>query len=104
MAQRSTGIFPREGYNLDEALKATGASTDLATTAKVNLKHCKTVRVIAISGDADSVVTLGGIEVVPAAASFPYVAHVRGALLADSVCAIAGATPTNCVVYFEKVD
>lgn len=104
MAQRSSGIFPREGFNLDDSLKATGASTDLSGVN--DLTKCFTLRVIAYGLDADSVVTVGGIEAVPAGsnASVPYVAHIRGALLADSTVAIAGASPANVTVYFEKVE
>ena len=102
MAQRSSGIFPREGFNLDEELKATGASTDLS--AKADLRHCKTVRVIAIAGGADAAISIGGIEVIPAATAYPAIAHVRGALLANSTVVAQGADAATSVVYVEKLD
>lgn len=104
MAARSSGIFPREGYNLDDELKCSGASTDLAS--KIDLTTGKTIRVICVAkGNNDNVVTVGGIEAVPTGAvSLPYVAHLRGALLADSVVAIAGTTPENASVFIELVD
>lgn len=101
MAQRSSGIFPREGYNLDDANKATGAATEIAS----ELQHCKTVRIIAFGlGDTTSV-DVEGYEVIAAevGAADPKIVHVRGALLP------AGKTvnitnPGSAAVYFEKVD
>ena len=52
MAQRSTGLFPREGFNLD-ALCEIPVTTPAA--AAVTLTNAKTIRVIAVNlagGDA----------------------------------------------------
>jgi len=46
MAARSSGIFPREGFNLDEAGKITATAT--GTDAPFTLTAAKTIRVIVI--------------------------------------------------------
>ena len=43
MAARSTGLFPREGFNFDAECEI----TTTPTPAKTNLAHAKTIRVIA---------------------------------------------------------
>ena len=91
MAARSTGIFPREGFNLDAELEITTSDT----AAAVTLKHAKTIRVIVIGatrtapvGDGDEgdiTVNIGGKDVVFGAADLDVngvgIAHIRGALL-----------------------
>ena len=107
MAARSSGIFVREGFNLDEEMLVPASGT-----VPANLYHAKTIRVIGInvSGE-DLVVTLGGQEVALAAADADHngvvIAHVRGALCADeaagSAVSITG-TATTDGVYLELVD
>jgi len=43
MAARSTGLFPREGFNFDAECEI----TTTPTPAKTNLAHAKTIRVVA---------------------------------------------------------
>ena len=82
MAQRSTGIFPREGFSLDAELEITTAPT----AAKVTLANAKTIRVIVIGlSGGDATVTVGGQAVVIAEATDldgngVGIAHIRGAL------------------------
>ena len=108
MAARSSGIFPREGFNLDNETEITTAPT----AAAVTLAHAKTIRVIAINvSGTDLVATIGGQEVALSDADADHngvvIAHLRGALCADepagSACSIAG-TATNDGVYLELVD
>ena len=91
MAQRSTGIFPREGFNLDAELEITTADT----AASVTLKHAKTIRIIVVGAtrtapvgdgaEGDITVNIGGKDVVFTNVDFDAngvaIAHVRGALL-----------------------
>ncbi len=101
MAQRSTGIFPREGFNLDEENKASGSSTEIGS----DLTYCETVRVIAFDLGADNAVSVEGVEIIPAG-TYPaqYITHVRGALLpVGKTVTIAGTNPEDATVYFEKV-
>lgn len=88
MAARSTGLYPREGFELDEACKLT---TSQAAIAGVTLKYAKTIRVIAIgvsgidnAGTNKLTVTVGGQAVVFQAQDMDpngvYIAHLRGAL------------------------
>lgn len=114
MAQRSTGLFPREGFNLDAELEITTGSV----AAAVTLAHAKTIRVLVIgatvTGDGDVTVTLGGQSVVLLATDFDLngvgIAHVRGALCdADNnvIYAANANTGTSAVaggVYYELVD
>lgn len=112
MAQRSTGLFPREGFNLDDEL----AITSSPVAAAVTLTNAKTIRVIALgltSGASDGVitVTLGGEDVVLAEADADpngaLIGHVRGALCtADNNVsyALAGTTPAVGSVHYELVD
>lgn len=93
MAARSTGIFPREGFNLDKAFEVTESVVD----APVNLSNIRTYRVIVVGiqetpavGDGDVATfnyDLGGKsqgnftadELVAAAdANGVYIAHHRG--------------------------
>ena len=116
MAQRSTGIFPREGFNLDEAGKITATAT--GTDAPFTLTAAKTIRVVVIGaasiddgGTNKITVTLGGQAVVFNAADLDGngvgIAHVRGALCdADDNDAYytLGGTATVGGVFLELVD
>ena len=107
MAARSTGIFVREGFNLDEEMLVPASGT-----VPANLYHAKTIRVIGINVvGTDLVATIGGQAVALSDADADLngvvIAHVRGALCADeptgSTCSITG-TATNDGVYLELVD
>jgi len=113
MAQRSTGLFPREGFNLD----AQAEITTSAVAAAVTLTHAKTIRVIVVNaggiddaGTNKITVTLGGQSVVFNAADLDLngvgIAHVRGALCdADNnVQYVLGGTATASGVFYELVD
>ena len=120
MAQRSSGIFPREGFNLDDSNKVEGAAgTSNDVLCGGVLSHCKTIRVIAYAGAEDLTITLGeGADapaVVAPAGSAPYIAHVRGALITEaaavdgvvpntSINLAAASTSAGAKVYFEKLD
>ena len=102
MAARSSGLFPREGFNLDSECEITTS----AATASVTLAHAKTIRVIGIGVSADVVVTLGGVAVelntADADPNGVVIAHVRGALCtADNDVIYTG---TAAGVFFELVD
>lgn len=53
MTARSTGIFPREGFNLDNSFQLDDTGS---TVSPVNLRHCRTIRVVMVNtvltGDA----------------------------------------------------
>ena len=105
MAARSSGMFPREGFNLDAECEIT--STPAA--AKTTLAHAKTIRVIGLGVATDvTTVTLGGATVVldPADAdpNGVVIAHVRGALTAGSNSVSYAATGTVSGVFYELVD
>jgi len=106
MAARSTGIFVREGFNLDEEMQITGA------TVPANLYHAKTIRIIGIGvTGTDLVATIGGVDVALSSADADQngvvIAHLRGALCADeptgSSVALTGTAPTGGV-FLELVD
>jgi hypothetical protein len=113
MAQRSSGIFPREGFNLD----AQCAITTTPTAAAVTLAHAKTIRIIVLgaagidnAGTNKITVTLGGIATVfnlqdldPNGVG---IAHVRGALcdINNNVSYTLGGTGTVTGVFYELVD
>ena len=102
MAARSTGVFPREGFNLDAECEITTSSASASTT----LTSAKTIRVIGIGVSADVVATLGGVDVALNAADADpngvVIAHVRGALCgADNNVIYTG---TAAGVFYELVD
>jgi len=83
---RSTGLFPREGFNLDSDLKLTASQVDKGVT----LASAKTIRVIGLgvsgidnAGTNKLTVTVGGQVVTfnlrDADPNGVYIAHVRGA-------------------------
>ena len=56
MAARSTGIFPREGFNLDNAFEV----TEVTAQAPVTLSNVRTYRVIIVGAQVTPAVGDGG--------------------------------------------
>ena len=113
MAAKSSGMFPREGFNLDAELAITSSSV----AAKVTLAYAKTIRVILIgaagiddAGTNKVTVTLGGQVVEFNAADLDAngvgIAHIRGALCdADNnVQYTLGGTATVGGCFYELLD
>ena len=112
MAQRSSGLFPREGFNLDAELEITAVDA----TGAVTFAHAKTIRIIVLGLDATAddgvcTVNIGGKDVVIDQATDVKdnvgIAHVRGALCdADNLVkyTLSGAGATVAGVYYELVD
>ncbi len=107
MAARSTGIFPRENFNLDAELEITTSTT----AAAVTLANAKTIRVIVLGlSGGDATVTIGGESLVIAEATDldkngVGIAHVRGALCdADNNVSYALSAGTVGGVFYELVD
>ena len=107
MAARSTGLFPREGFNLDSQAEI----TTTPTAAAVTLKHAKTIRVIVIGlTGGDATVTLGGEAVTIAVATDldqngVGIAHIRGALCdADNNVSYSLSAGSVGGVFYELVD
>jgi hypothetical protein len=107
MAARSTGIFPRENFNLDGECEITTSPV----AASITLANAKTIRVILVgaagiddAGTNKVTVTLGG-QVLEFNAAVG-VAHVRGALCdADNnVQYTLGGTATVGGCFYELVD
>lgn len=107
MAARSSGVFPREGFNLDDELKATGASTVLTGW---HLDYAKTIRCICLDPGATTTLTLGGHAVAAAGANADadangaLIIHVRGALLNHEAAGTVAANAGTGTWYFELVD
>lgn len=102
MAARSTGIFVREGFNLDEEMLVPASGT-----VPANLYHAKTFRVIGINVvGTDLVATIGGQEVALSDADADrngvVIAHVRGALCTADNNVIYTGTADG--VFYELVD
>ena len=108
MAQRSTGLFPREGFNLDAELEITLSAVEAAVT----LKNAKTIRVIVIGlSGGDATVTLGGQSVVITEANDldgngVGIAHIRGALCDDPANTVEYSLSAGTVggVFYELLD
>jgi len=113
MAARSSGVFPREKFDLDAAM----ALTDTPTAAALTLTSYRTIRVIVIgaasidNGGVNKIdVTLGGQVVTFNAADLDAngvgLAHVRGSLCdADNnVSYTLGGTGTVVACYIDAVD
>lgn len=113
MAARSTGMFPREGFDLDENLVVTTSDA----TAPVTLKNIKTIRVIligaAITGNGDVTFNIGGKDVSFGAGDLDLngvgIAHVRGALcdadnLVKYTLTAGSGTATVTKAYLDMVD
>jgi hypothetical protein len=114
---RSTGLFPREGFDLDADLKLT---TSQAAIANVTLANAKTIRVIALgvsgidnAGTNKLTVTVGGQVVTfnlrDADPNGVYIAHVRGAICdvnntAGYTLGGTAAVATGGGVFLELVD
>lgn len=115
MAARSTGIFPREGFNLDNAFKLIHNGL---VTAPVNLKHCRTLRVVCvgyeITGDSIVAIDIGGSNVMlnhtvlDQTLDGVKVFHVRGHNLVNSECIVTPFVNTGTItvgeIYVELVD
>lgn len=117
MAARSTGLFPREGFNLDDSCKITATAT--GTDAPITLTSAKTIRVLVVgagaiddAGTNKITVTLGGQDVVFNAADLDAngvgIAHIRGALCDaddnDAYYVLGGTATLAGGVYLELVD
>ena len=106
MAQRSSGLFPREGFNLDAQCEITTS----AVAAAVTLTHAKTIRVIAVGlTGGDATVTLGGEAIVLAEADADpngvVIGHVRGALCSANNNVIYSLSAGSVGgVFYELVD
>lgn len=102
MAARSTGIFPREKFDLDANLAVTASDADLGVT----LSNIKTIRCVlvntTITGDATVVFNVGGQDVTFTANDLDLngvgIAHVRGALCdADNLVKYTATAGTGTV-------
>ena len=107
MAARSTGVFPREGFNLD----AQAEITTTPTAAAVTLANAKTIRVLVLGlSGGDATVTIGGQAVVVAEATDldlngVGIAHIRGALCdANNNVSYSLSAGTVGGVFYELVD
>lgn len=113
MAARSTGMFPREKFDIDANLIVTASDT----TPSVTLKNIKTIRVglvnTTITGNATVTFNIGGQDVVFTANDFDVngtaIAHVRGALcdadnLVKYTAAAGSGTVSVGVAFLDKVD
>jgi hypothetical protein len=110
---RSTGVFPREKFDLDSALKVTATSA----AAAIDLKSIRTIRVVVIgaSGIDDAgtnkiTVNIGGQTVVFKAADLDAngvgIAHIRGSLCDanNNISYTLGGTGTLSKCYLDAVD
>lgn len=113
MAARSTGVFPREGFDLDAEFEVTAT----AAAAPINLTSARTIRVIVLdaagvdnAGTNKITVNVGGKAIVFNAndldANGVGIAHVRGSLCdADNnVDYDLGGTATVGKVYLDVVE
>lgn len=113
MAARSSGIFPREGFDRDEDCKITTTPTN----AQVLLRAARTIRVIVINaagidnaGTNRVTVTVGGQAIVFNARDLDPngvgIAHIRGALcdIDNNVSYALGGTATVSGVFYQLVD
>ena len=107
MAARSIGMFPREGFNLDNECEITTSPT----AAAVTLAHAKTIRLIVIGlAGGDATITVGGQTVVVAEATDldpngVGIAHIRGALCdVDNNVSYALSAGSVGGVFYELVD
>lgn len=113
MAARSSGVFPREKFDLDDALEVTAT----ATAAAIDLKSIRTIRVIVLgAGGIDNAgtnkitVNVGGESVVFNAndldANGVGIAHIRGSLCDanNNIDYDLGGTATIGACYIDAVD
>lgn len=109
----STGIFPREKFDLDANMVVTTVDADPGVT----LKHIKTIRCIVvgttITGNATVTFNVGGKDVVIGANDLDKngvgIAHVRGAICdADNLVKYTAAAGTGSVsvgaAFLDAVD
>ena len=85
MAARSTGIFPREGFNLDNAFEV----TSVTASAPISLSNVRTYRVIILNPVVTPAVGDGGI------ATFGY--EVGGKVYAFTAADLVAGTDANGV-------
>lgn len=85
MARRSSGLFPREGFNLDNAF----AVTAVTTPAPVTIANVRTYRVVIVGVNVTAAVGDGG------AATFGY--DIGGKIYAFTADDLAAATDANGV-------
>lgn len=113
MAARSTGVFPREKFDLDAAM----AVTATAAAAPIALTSIGTIRVIVLgaagiddAGTNKVTVNVGGKAIVFNAADLDKngvgIAHIRGALCdaSNNVDYDLGGTATVTGVFLDVVD
>jgi hypothetical protein len=113
MAARSTGVFPREKFDLDAAL----AVTATPTAAAIDLKSIKTIRVIVLgasgidnAGTNKITVNVGGEAVVFNANDLDNngvgIAHIRGSLCDanNNIDYDLGGTAALAACYIDAVD
>jgi hypothetical protein len=113
MAARSTGVFPREKFDLDYALRV----TTTATAAAITLTSIDTIRVVVLgaagiddSGTNKITVTVGGKAVVFNVSDLDKngvgIAHLRGTLCDanNQISYTLGGTGTVTGVFLDAVD
>ena len=107
MAARSSGIFPREGFNLDAECEITTTPTAAATT----LSFAKTIRVTVLGlVGGNATISIGGQTVVVDEATDldingVGIAHIRGAICdANNNVSYSLSAGTVAGVFFELVD
>jgi hypothetical protein len=113
MAAYSTGVFPREKFDLDTALKLTATPA----AAAISLKSIRTIRVVVIGaagidngGTNKITVNVGGQSVVFKAADLDAngvgIAHLRGSLCDanNNIDYDLGGTATLAGCYIDAVD
>lgn len=113
MAARSTGVFPREKFDLDAAFEVTASPA----AAPIPLTSIGTIRVVVLgaagiddAGTNKVTVNVGGKAVVFNAADLDKngvgIAHIRGALCDanNNMDYDLGGTATVSAVYLDVVD
>ena len=113
MAARSSGMFPREKFDIDAGFLVTASDA----AAPVTLKNIKTIRVglvgTTITGNATVTFNLGGKDVVFTASDLDLngvgIAHIRGALCdADNLVKYTAAAGSGSVsvgtAFLDMVD
>jgi hypothetical protein len=113
MAQRSTGVFPREKFDLDQAMVVTASEVMMP----ISLQSIRTIRIIVLGaagidngGTNKITVNVGGKSVVFKAADLDVngvgIAYLRGTLCDASNNADydLGGTGTVGAVYLDAVD